>query len=308
MTQYKIYNLPIFLHEISISLIYNIEGNNLAVTKDNKYVIILADTEFIKCTLAQGHFCNLNTALNHTHSNPCVWQPYSWKIMTKFKTKVINITGPQVHYLDQGNWAISVTVPIQMEIKCSDHTHIKTLQPPITLINLQPACSAFSPVIKLPHYFKQYSKGFHVALRAANLHLPKFCPTDFRIWKTFNLLKIEPNNIENLKKLTPAPAIPTDKLRTQLASFRQIETNKSTSWIYYVGGGSGSGSIFLIVICCLACWRCKHHQVKKPDHLLILPILFQGIQTWYMQSGCHTNWTMFSSWSRDCWNPGCSGW
>ena len=67
-----------------------------------------------------------------------------------------------------------------MEIKCSDHIHIKTLQPPITLINLQPACSAFS-----------------------------------------------------------------------------------TSWIYYIGGGSGSGSILLIVIFCLVCWRCKHHQSNE---------------------------------------------
>ena len=93
-------------------------------------------------------------------------------------------------------------------------------------------------------------------LRAANLHLPKFSPSDFRIWKTFNLSKIEPIDIKNLKQLTPAPTIPIDQLRTQIASFRHIETNKSTSWIYYVGGGSGSGSILLIVICCLVCWRC----------------------------------------------------
>ena len=56
MTLYKVYNLPIIHHEKSKCLIYNIEGNNLAVTKDNKYATILSDTEFIKCTLAQGHF------------------------------------------------------------------------------------------------------------------------------------------------------------------------------------------------------------------------------------------------------------
>ena len=126
------------------------------------------------------------------------------KIQNQCKLAVTNITGPQANYLDQGNWAISITEPIQMEIKCSDHTHIKTLQPPITLINLQPACSVFSPMIKLPPYYKQHSKGFHVALRAANLHLPKFSPSDFRIWKTF--IKTEPIDIKNLKKLTPAPA------------------------------------------------------------------------------------------------------
>ena len=115
--------------------------------------------------------------------------------------------------------------------------------------------------------FQQYSKGFHVALRAANLHVPKFSPSDFRIWKTFNLSKIEPLDIENIKKLTHAPAILIDQLRTQIASFRQIETDKSTSWIYCVGGGSGSGSILLIAICCLVCWRCKHHQNNETRSL-----------------------------------------
>ena len=121
------------------------------------------------------------------------------KIQNQCKLAVTNLTCPQVNYLDQGSWAISVTEPTQIESKCSDHTHIQTLQPPITLINLQPACSAFPPLIKLPPYFKQYSKGFHVALRDANLNLPKFSPSDFRIWKIFNLSKIEPIDIKNLR-------------------------------------------------------------------------------------------------------------
>ena len=94
-------------------------------------------------------------------------------------------------------------------------------------------------------------------------HLPKFSPSDFRIWKTFILSKIESTDIENLKKLTPAIAILIDQLRTQIASFRQTETNKLISWIYCVGGRSGSGFILLIVICCLVCWRCKHHQSNE---------------------------------------------
>ena len=199
ITQYKIYNLPVFYHEIRRSLTYNIEGNNLAVRKDNKYATILSGTKFIKCTLSPGHFCNLNTALNHIDSNPvcltAIFLKDNNKIQNQCKLAVTNITGPQASYLDQGNWEISVTEPTQMEIKCSDHTHIKTFQPPITLINLQPACSAFSILIKLLPYFKQCSKAFLVVLRTANLHLPKFSPSDFRIWKTFNLLKIEPIDI-----------------------------------------------------------------------------------------------------------------
>ena len=67
------------------------------------------------------------------------------QIDKQYKLAITNITGPQANYLDQGNWLISVKEPTPMEIKCTDHTHVKTLQPPITLINLQPACSAFSP-------------------------------------------------------------------------------------------------------------------------------------------------------------------
>ena len=42
-----------------------------------------------------------------------------------------NITGPQVNYLDQGLWAISVEVPVPMEVKCKDHSYVKTLETPV---------------------------------------------------------------------------------------------------------------------------------------------------------------------------------
>ena len=80
------------------------------------------------------------------------------KIQNQCKLAVPHVTGPQANYLDQGNWAISVSEPTEMENKCADHTHIKTLQPPIILINLQPACSALSPLIKLPSYFNSTPK------------------------------------------------------------------------------------------------------------------------------------------------------
>ena len=67
------------------------------------------------------------------------------KIQNQCKLAVTNITGPQVNYLYLGNWAICAMEPTQMEFKCSDHTHIKTLQPPIILINLPLACSASFP-------------------------------------------------------------------------------------------------------------------------------------------------------------------
>ena len=91
-----------------------------------------------------------------------------------------------------------------MEIKCEDHSHVETLQPPITFINLQPVCSAFSSTIKFPPYFMWYSKGFHVALKSANLHIPEFTTSGFRVWTHFSLSNVTKPEIENLKKLAPA--------------------------------------------------------------------------------------------------------
>ena len=89
------------------------------------------------------------TAIFHRDSN---------KINKQCKLAITNNTGPNANYLDQGNWAISVKEPTQMEIKYTDHTHFKTLQPPITLINLQPACSAFSPKLNSNHTLNNIPK------------------------------------------------------------------------------------------------------------------------------------------------------
>ena len=190
----------------------------MAITKDNKYATTLSNTKFIRCTLADGHFCNLNTGLYHADT-------YQWcvttiffkdndKISTYCRVAINNIIGPQATYLDQGYFAISVETPIKMEIKCEDHRHVK----------LQP-------------YFKQYLKGFHVALKSANLHIPTFTPSKFRVWTHFNLSNVTQPEVGILRKLAPAPNIPIDQLRAQIANFKHINPNIDRPWIYYVGGG-----------------------------------------------------------------------
>ena len=127
----------------------------------------------------------LNTGLYHVDTSLwCVTALFfkdNDKIDSYCRLALHNITGPQAHYLDQGLLAISIETPIPMEVKCIDHSHVKTLEPPLTLINLQPVCSAFSSVIKLPPYFKRYSTGFHVTLKSAKLYIPKFMASSFRV-------------------------------------------------------------------------------------------------------------------------------
>ena len=130
MDLYNIYNLSIFNHHIGKSLQYLLEGTNLAITKDNKFAVILSDKEFIKCTLTDRHFCTLNTGLYHVNTSQwCVTALFfkdNNKISDHCRVTLHNITGPKAHYLDQGLVAISVETPIPMEVKCEDHSHIKT--------------------------------------------------------------------------------------------------------------------------------------------------------------------------------------
>ena len=77
-------------------------------------------------------------------------------------------------------------------------------------------------------------------------------------------------NHRKLKKLAPAPTIPIDQLRAQIANFRHINTDEDKSWIYIVGGGSGSGLILLLIICGCLYWRCKNPQypgARSPSHV-----------------------------------------
>ena len=96
MNLYKIYNLPIYNYHIGKSLKYQLEGTNLAIAKDNKYATTLSDTEFIRCTLADRHFCNLNTSLYHVDTNQwCVTAMFfkdNDKISTYCRVAINNIT------------------------------------------------------------------------------------------------------------------------------------------------------------------------------------------------------------------------
>ena len=139
----------------------------------------------------------------------------------------------------------------------------KLSNPQISFVKLQPACSAFSSDIKLPPYFKQYSKGFPVAFKSANLHVPKFSANNFRIWKPYQLGNITTHEIAKLKELKSAPSVPVNQLKAQINSLRYINNTADKTWIYYVGGGTGSGVLSFIVIGCLIYWCCKRTNTKE---------------------------------------------
>ena len=134
MILYKIHNLPISEPRIKKSPEYQIEGYNLAVTKDNKYASLLTDSEFITCTLAAGHFSSWSTGLYNTdNSKWCILSIYlknNKKIVKNSRVDVNNITGPQARYLDQGLWAIAVSEPQRWRYNAKPINQSKSSSPP----------------------------------------------------------------------------------------------------------------------------------------------------------------------------------
>ena len=80
------------------------------------------------------------------------------------------------------------------------------------------------------------------------------------LWTHFDLSNVTQPEVEDLKKLAPAPNIPINQLRAQIANVRHFNPDMDRPSIYYIGGSSGSGLVLLIVICCLLDWCCKRTQ------------------------------------------------
>ena len=118
--------------------------------------------------------------------------------------------------------------------------------------------------LSYPHTLGNYPNGFVVALKAANLHVPQFNSSSFRIWNHFNISNLTVAVTRKLQKLPLTLSVPVDQQKAQIQGFKDLDNNKNDeSWIYIVGGGSGSGLILLIVIGVILCWCCKKTQSKE---------------------------------------------
>ena len=272
---YRIYNLPIFNPSINKALTYQLEANTLAVSKDGNYATFPTESEFLECTLASGHFCNIRSALYYMQSyKMCVISLFlkdESAIDENCEMKVTNITGPLALYLDEGTWAIATTDTEQMEVTCSLKSHVISIDPPLSIINLKPACSAFSAKFKLPPYFKKFSQGFPLAIEEANLHTPIIQPLDFRSWKSLDVSNLSDVQISNLKQLKPVSKIPVNILKTEIGNLKRVNLDNNTMEWIFIGGGSGSGILLLVIVCLCVYCNCGKQMGKKARSVLHRP-------------------------------------
>ena len=155
-------------------------------------------------------------------------------------------------YLDQGNWVVSIIETNSNGNSCSTKRQVMTLSPPLTVVKLQPACSGFSSSIKLPPYFKQYSKAIEVAFQIANPHVHEFTPVNICIWKSFDLQNLSSHEVVNLRKLSPVPEIPINDLKSKIAQLKSIHVSKE------INHGCMLWNVIMVSVC--AYWRFKKYS------------------------------------------------
>ena len=176
---------------------------------------------------------------------------------------VSNVTSPEAIYLDEGDWAIATVEPDQMEVTGRAQKYVISLNPPLTLVNLQPACSAFSSKLKLPPYLRKISQGFANAIKEANLQTDKLQAISFRIWNSLNFSSLSETQLQRLKKLDSAKDIPVKMLKAKINLLNAIDFDPKTKYWIFIGGGSGSGLLLLVIVClCIYC-QCTKHSKRK---------------------------------------------
>ena len=79
------------------------------------------------------------------------------------------------------------------------------------------------PTLKLPPYFRKFSQGFANAIKEANLQTDKLQVIDFRIWNSLNVSSLSETQLQGLKKLDLAKAIPVKMLKAKINLLKAIK-------------------------------------------------------------------------------------
>ena len=75
---YQAHNIPALHPELGVSYEYQLEGKYLVVSSDHQFFILPNKQDIIACTLTEGHWCQLQMAMNPVAR-------VNWCIMSMFK-------------------------------------------------------------------------------------------------------------------------------------------------------------------------------------------------------------------------------
>ena len=124
--------------KLKVEFRYQLEGEYLAITKNELYAVLPTAGEIRICKGTEGYLCLMNQALYPVEK--IEWCAYAFQ--KRDANKAQSLQG----YL----WAVTTLKKEKMQIRCLTDTHVIDVKPPLTIIHVRNGCEAYSSNLFIP--------------------------------------------------------------------------------------------------------------------------------------------------------------
>ena len=194
----------------------------LGITQDERMAVEMVPEQFSTCQEANGQFCNVITPFQPFANPPsCITALYTknvhsistWCSLQIRKTQ----DGSIPSQLTPNIWILttppSVTTTAITLICPGEASKFITIQKPIHILWLPPACSATMPNFHLPPHYKNSVLEVNISLDMANLNMINISSMNFQIWQHLE----NHQNESLLQHLARVPSVPVGQHYSHMA-------------------------------------------------------------------------------------------
>ena len=212
---YEVLNLDIPHRNFSAH--YDIHNKYLGITLDETSATEISEDQFETCQKANRQFCVLNTPLLplanpptcisalYTKNKDSIQKRCSLQIKKSSSISISTSIAPNVWIITSSTTAVSARITL---ICSGEATRTITLQTPLHILQLQPACHATSQHFPLPPHYVSHEVTISISLNTVNLNFINISALEFRIWQYLE----DHWNGTLLHHLINIPLVPIDKL------------------------------------------------------------------------------------------------
>ena len=219
----KVHNIPIPRNQTSTSpalVKFNVETNYIAVNSRQTKFVVLSELEARDCTDPLKAYCTFRSPVYPIMSSKmCVINLLrnNKEDISKYCKIIIipNTYSPRAQYLSDGHWLITSTENISFSVSCkSIAPYTITTKAPFDIIQLDSTCSAYSAYMTLLPYYHKESR--YNITQTFKLFLQSYSFGYMSLWKTFDSIVPNFNEVKIPPKLKEIKEIPIDTLKQEL--------------------------------------------------------------------------------------------
>ena len=184
---------------------YELEGAYLATMMEDMFISLPAALDVKLCLITNGHLCMFNQALYPVECTSwCIYALFvndRKQIKRNCFLKTLNWTTNLGYSLDGYLWAISALAAEKLQVRCMMETHVKTIKPPLQIMDIGNGCEAYSASIYIPAKSELMTKLQSVT-RSQFFLKYNFNYTNvsnFLVWYKWDFAKLTNEEIETLK-------------------------------------------------------------------------------------------------------------